>query len=847
MKYIKIAALAASVTALSSIALRGVAASFDFDIFSATPAVRLHLPALPADSASAAKNAFSNEMLLAAANSRITPAGADLERVEADTCGTLHFRKAHEGAELRTLLTRLRPSKYVSGKLRFKSNVIADLKADANTMLSVSVPDSAGSWLDAPLSMDPERTVELSVSFVSMPGDPADPQIALEFVPDEGFDDVVFASGPDISKRFMIENSALGTRLYSSWISPDGKYIILSYSTMYGQNSTRYWAELQETATGRVVNASLPYDTEWMDKGSTLVYTVATGTTWSLYSMDAATQRVTLLAEDLPKKDFTLSPDGTFLIFQNEVEGKKDEGPLLRLLEPDDRLGGHRNRYYLQKYDLKTGITQPLTYAGNNTYINDISSDSKKMVYMSYTEKPDTYPFYFQDIIEMDLQTLATDTLVRMDPSVKSCTYSPDGRQLFVVGGPESFNAAGKNNGGSKYSNDYDAQGFIFDIAERKVRPVTRDFAPSIEGYPVWNRADGRIYFRASDGFDLNVYALSPKTGAIEKIDVGIPYTTDFSIGQDQTRWLSATGGDLSYTGKGELKDLRSGKLRVIDDPYSKDYPDTEVGEASNWKFKASDGTTIDCMQVLPPDFDPARKYPMIVYYYGGCTPTQKFVSVYDPHLFASRGYVVLVVNPSGAYGYGQEFSSRHANAWGKRTAEDIIEGVKEYCATHDFVNDKKIGCIGASYGGFMTQYLQTLTDIFAAAVSHAGISNVTSYWGEGNWGYSYNVVAAPESYPWNNPELYTRQGSLFNADKIHTPLLLLHGNVDTNVPVGESIQLFNALRILGREVEFIQVDGENHYIANYDKRKLWHNATMAWFAKHLQDSPQWWESIYGK
>lgn len=144
-----------------------------------------------------------------------------------------------------------------------------------------------------------------------------------------------------------------------------------------------------------------------------------------------------------------------------------------------------------------------------------------------------------------------------------------------------------------------------------------------------------------------------------------------------------------------------------------------------------------------------------------------------------------------------------------------------------------------------MTQYLQTLTDIFAAAVSHAGISNVTSYWGEGNWGYSYNTTAAPESYPWSNPDLFTKQGSLFNADKIHTPLLLLHGNADTNVPIGESIQLFNALRILGRDVEFIEVDGENHHVLEYDKRQQWHDAIMAWFAKYLQDSPEWWDSMY--
>ena len=175
----------------------------------------------------------------------------------------------------------------------------------------------------------------------------------------------------------------------------------------------------------------------------------------------------------------------------------------------------------------------------------------------------------------------------------------------------------------------------------------------------------------------------------------------------------------------------------------------------------------------------------------------------------------------------------------------DIIEGTQKFCEAHPFVNSKKIGCLGASYGGFMTQYLQTRTDIFAAAVSHAGISNVASYWGEGYWGYSYNSIAAAGSYPWNNPELFTNHGSLFNADKINTPLLLLHGTRDTNVPIGESIQLFNALKILGKTVEFISVDGEDHYIADYKMHSQWHDTIMAWFAKWLQDSPQWWEDLY--
>lgn len=838
--------LAVTALALSFTAVRGEDISKAFDTFLASPEVALRLPAVPSDSALAAKNPFSNEKLLKSVNRRLDKPGSDWSEVKADTALSVHFPKASEGPVLRTIATRMRPDRFIKGTLRLKSNVMAELSDAYGSLLTVSVADSVPSWDKTNISLEPAETSELFISFLSFPDDPGEPCLQLEFEPDKEFADVELAIGPSISTRFRVDESALGTRVSGASISPDGKYMILSYSTIYGEKNRRSWSELRECSTGKTLNASLPWGSFWLPKGSAIGYTVKTDETYSLYSLDTASQTRALLASELPEDSFTISPDCNFIIIYKFVEGPKDSGPVKRLRDPDDRLNGHRNRYYLEKYDLKTGISQPLTYAGNTTTVYDISPDSKKLVYGSQSEKMDVFPFYFNDVIELDLNTLATDTLVKGDPYVQSCSYSPDGKHLFLTGGPEAFAGVGKNNGGHKYSNDYDVQGFIMNIADKTIRPVTRDFDPSLEGKPIWNNADGQIYFRASAGFTLNVYKLDPKSGSIAKLDFGMPYISRFSIGADESKWMSAVGSDYHYAGRCELLDLKSGKLKVVDDPYSRDYPDMQPGEASTWSFQAPDGTTIDCMQVLPPDFDPKKKYPMIVYYYGGCSPCQRYLSVYDPQIFASRGYVALVINPSGAYGYGQEFSARHANAWGDYTAEDIIAGVKEYCRTHDFVNDKKIGCLGASYGGFMTQYLQTKTDMFAAAAAHAGISNVASYWGEGNWGYSYNTTAAPESYPWNNPDLFTKHGSLFNADKIHTPLLLLHGKVDTNVPVGESIQLFNALRILGRDVEFVQVDGENHIISNHDKRKPWHATIMAWFAKHLQDAPEWWESLYG-
>ena len=304
---------------------------------------------------------------------------------------------------------------------------------------------------------------------------------------------------------------------------------------------------------------------------------------------------------------------------------------------------------------------------------------------------------------------------------------------------------------------------------------------------------------------------------------------------------LSASNSQRLYT-----YNLKNDASSCLIDLSKEILRDVTLGEVQDWNFVSAQGDTIYGRFYLPPHFDATKKYPMIVNYYGGTTPTARVMeSRYPSHVYAGLGYIVYIIQPSGATGFGQEFSARHVNAWGKLTADEIIEGTKKFCEEHPFVNTKKIGCMGASYGGFMTQYLQTKTDIFAAAMSHAGISDITSYWGEGYWGYSYNAIAAADSYPWKNPDLFTKQGSLFNADKINTPLLLLHGTVDTNVPIGESIQLFNALKILGKTVEFITVDGENHFISDYDKRIKWHNSIMAWFARWLQDRPEWWNEMY--
>lgn len=771
---------------------------------------------------------------------------------DVDSAGFVSFNAPATDALVEILSTSIRPERYMKGKLkvtaaqRFEILVDNESKAIKSTVQD-SITDASAQTVD--LTLEPEWVHEITVKYLNEKGAKAKPAVRIEFIPEKKFEDVAFALDPELKKRFNVRNLTDGVRVLSTSVSPDGKYVLCRYSETFSAKEKRYRATLFDTKTGKAVSTNLNYSCGWLPSGSTLYYlTPRKGDFNDIVSMTLPAMTTSVLASNVPANNITWSPDGTYFIYSKGIEGKVDKGVMKKYDSPDDRIPGNRYRSYLVKYDLKSKTSQPLTYGGETTSLCDINPDGSKIIYSVQKQTPAKYPFYYSTLIEMDVNTLKTDTLINSDGFLNDAVYSPDGKRLFVLGGPEAFNGLGVNAGNHPIPNAFDVQGYLYDIATHKATAVTKDFDPSIKGRPVWNKADGKIYFRAYEGFNTPVYCFNPVKSTFTKLPFSIESIQGFSMGRNESQWLSCNGQGYSYAGKAELMNLKTMKATVLDDPYGEDLSKTNLGKTEPWKFTASDGTVIDGMMCLPPDFDANKKYPLIVYYYGGTTPSDKGIShSYSPQLFASRDYVVYVINPSGTIGYGQEYSARHVNAWGKRTANDIIEGVKEFCRQHPYVDEKKIGCLGASYGGFMTQYLQTQTDIFAAAVSHAGISNVTSYWGEGFWGYSYNSVAAAQSYPWTDPELYTKQGSLFNADKIKTPLLLLHGTEDTNVPIGESIQLFNALRVLGRDVEFITVEGQNHVITDYDKRILWHATIMAWFAKYLQDDARWWDALYKK
>ncbi|MDR0961621.1 MAG: S9 family peptidase [Mediterranea sp.] len=824
-----------------------LAAQEQVEKYRVRPAVTVRTPIMN-DSINPQGKKFDATLLLQTTLSN-TISDASLPVQSVDTAGYLQLEKAVDGARLYVAKTHLRAEHFMKGKLKITSPVRWELFVDGvskkkkeNVQNSLKNAESN----TVVLTLEPERDYELTFKLLSVPADSVAPALKCEYQKDAAYKELTCAMiDPVTKRRFKLDNTVYGSRVAGVSMSPGGKYLLMRYSDYFSAKRSRSFSRLIEVKSGKVLLDNARTDMRWMPRSEKLYYTVVADEGNDVITLDPATLQETTLLKGIPEQSFRWSPTEDYLIYNTYVAGQEEQGPLRRVVSPADRIPNSRGRYFLSRYNPSDGSCQRLTFGNHSTYVEDLSPDGKRLLYSTSQARITERPFNVRSLYEVDLATLKVDTLFHNERFLSGAAYSPDGKQLLLTAGPEAFGEIGKNSGNHSIANDYDTQAYIMELTTRKITPITRDFNPTVS-FLQWNRGDGAIYFNTDDGDCRNIYRYTVNDKKFEKLNLQVDVVGTFALAINNPQVAAYTGQSDYNSGAAYLYNLKKKSSSLLADPMKPTLDAIELGHVEPWTFTASDGTLIDGKICLPPGFDANKKYPLIVYYYGGTTPTTRGISnTYCAQLFASRDYVVYVIQPSGTIGYGQEFSARHVNAWGKRTADDIIEGVKKFCEAHPFVNDKKIGCLGASYGGFMTQYLQTRTDIFAAAVSHAGISNVTSYWGEGYWGYGYNAVAAADSYPWTDPKLFTEQGSLFNAEKIHTPLLLLHGTVDTNVPIGESIQLFNALKILGRTVEFIEVNGENHYVSDYDKRTKWQNSIMAWFARWLQDRPEWWNDLY--
>jgi len=245
--------------------------------------------------------------------------------------------------------------------------------------------------------------------------------------------------------------------------------------------------------------------------------------------------------------------------------------------------------------------------------------------------------------------------------------------------------------------------------------------------------------------------------------------------------------------------------------------------------FTGSEKAKVEGFVLKPPNFDPAKKYPVKFLIHGGPQGAwgDDWSFRWNPNLFAANGYVAIMINPRGSTGYGQKFVDDINGDWGGRAFQDLMLGL-DYAETHFAYLDKQRECaLGASYGGYMANWILGHTTRFRCIVSHDGMFNPESAWGatEELWFNEWEFRGTP----WTNRELYRKWSPMLAAPNFKTPTLVVHGQLDYRLDVGEGFQLFTTLQRLHVPSKMLYFPDEGHWVLKPQNSQLWYRTVNDW------------------
>jgi dipeptidyl aminopeptidase/acylaminoacyl peptidase len=632
-------------------------------------------------------------------------------------------------------------------------------------------------------------------------------------------------------------------------VSSDGKWIAILHSKRDKEYKKDTWIEVFDTA-GKLVRTirmdTSPGNLDFLPKGQKLAFTISSDDKTTLWTYDFVTAEMTAALEGV--KGFSraeFSPDEKTLYYEvDEGEGEEKKDAAYELyVDIADEMYDYVDTKRLYMKSLSDGATLPLTETGKYSLADwRLSPNGEQMLIVRQIPR-NQRPYSLFEFHVLNLKNM-TSQLVDSRANIEvpsSFTWLSENSIAYALG---SYDADPAD---TVFHNASNLDLFVLDLKTKTHKNLTGGTKYCVadeEGQRriYWNPKDKNIWFHSYLGGYCVVLKVNPNGGEIKP---ALNTTFDFV----DKPILSTDGSLIAYVASSTTKPLAlytqspGGSEKLILDPNRELESDLIFGDMSEWDFTNEDGIRVEGWLYHPANFSANKKYPLIVYYYGGVSPRDVRFS-FSYQWWLANGYCIYVLNPVGCSGYGQEFADLHANDWGLLATRDVIEGTTKILNEKSYLDREHIGAYGGSYGGFITLDLITRTDMFTAAVDMYGISNITSYFGGGNWGHWYGDIASPGSFPWSDRDIYVDRSPLYNADKINTPLLILHGGSDSNVPPIESEQMFKALKLLNKDVYYAEFAGEEHGIATKFKNYIEHREMMLeWFDKYLKDQPEAWNA----
>jgi dipeptidyl aminopeptidase/acylaminoacyl peptidase len=361
-----------------------------------------------------------------------------------------------------------------------------------------------------------------------------------------------------------------------------------------------------------------------------------------------------------------------------------------------------------------------------------------------------------------------------------------------------------------------------------------RDLLPGLDRWPVepaWSPDSRTVYFAADEGGRRPVFRVDPRTGEVTRVTGDDGAYTDLNPAPDG-RYLYALRSAVDSPPTPVRIDLNPGTGAA--DPVVLDSPGAPLalpGRLAEVQAAADDGQPVRAWLVLPDGASPDHPAPLLLWVHGGPMSSWNAWSWrWNPWLMAARGYAVLLPDPALSTGYGQDFIARGYHDWGARPFADIMAVTEPVMARPDIDADR-VGMMGGSYGGYMANWMAGHTDRFKAIVSHAGLWVLDQMFGTTD----HPMFWRPQfGDPLTQPAMYEKNSPHRHIERIRTPMLVIHGNKDYRVPVGEALRLWWDLSRHGAQAKFLYFPDENHWVLTPGNARIWYETVFAFLAEHV-------------
>ncbi|MDA0839157.1 MAG: S9 family peptidase [Planctomycetota bacterium] len=361
------------------------------------------------------------------------------------------------------------------------------------------------------------------------------------------------------------------------------------------------------------------------------------------------------------------------------------------------------------------------------------------------------------------------------------------------------------------------------------------DTASASMSDPVWSPDSKSVYFQISRKGGTSVMHIDVESRAIESVlDEEAAYG-NLTLDRRGNR-LACLRGDLSDPGQVCVSDLAAGAVRTLTGLNSGWLPKLDLGDVEEVWFKGAVKNDLQGWILKPPGFRPGRKYPSILYIHGGPLAQYGYSFMSEFYMLAAAGYVVYYCNPRGGSGYGEEHAKAIWNDWGGADYDDLM-AFTDFVQRRPYLDRRRMGVTGGSYGGFMTNWIIGHTDRFQGAVTQRCVSNLISMYGSSDFNWAFQEVFNDEP-PWENMENYWRQSPMKYIGNARTPTLVIHSEQDLRCNIEQGEQVFVALKKLGVDTEFVRFPDESHGLSRggrTDRRIERINHIIRWFDKYLK------------